>query len=212
MKIKTVLASEKKLMIQGLNQLLNKREKIEVIDLASNYGEIIYHIDNNEPDIIIIYIGLAKLLSEERKLREICINTKVLLLVERNDINELNPLLIEGIAGVVSVVRGVADLENAILSTYQKNVLYTMDEIDAIAENYLEFIKHKKSLIKDYNLTTSQLEILRLVATGKKNIEIAKELLISIYTVEIHRKKIMCKMNVKNSFQMIKNAISLGII
>ncbi|UZR98308.1 response regulator transcription factor [Chondrinema litorale] len=212
MKIRTVLASEKKLMIQGLNQLLNNRRKVSVIDLASSYEELMYHIENSNLDLIIIYIGLAQILFEDEQLKEICSSSKILLLTEKHKCNDLNIYLKEGIAGVVTVEGGVSDLEQAIYNTCTQGDFFDSDEIEEITDKYIKYVKHRKSLVKDYNLTPRQLDVLRLIANGKSTEEIAKELLISTYTVEIHKKNMMRKMNVKSSFQMIRYALNQGII
>jgi DNA-binding NarL/FixJ family response regulator len=68
-------------------------------------------------------------------------------------------------------------------------------------------------MTKDYKrLTDREMEILRLIAEGKTNKEIAKLLHISLSTVETHRLKLMSKLEMHNCTQLVRYAIRKGLI
>ena len=86
---------------------------------------------------------------------------------------------------------------------------------DHAKEKMIEFISHDQSFQKTHvkdPLTKREMEILKLICEGLSSKDISEKLFISINTVETHRKRILLKLNVKNSVGVVKYAIENHII
>jgi len=111
-------------------------------------------------------------------------------------------------AGALGFVLKTSDTKDII-----EGIRQVMEGNAYVGAGVRELIQKKSSGISDTPvITRRESEILRLIAEGHTNQEIAEKLFISSFTVDSHRKNLLLKLGVKNTAQLIKSAISLGII
>jgi DNA-binding NarL/FixJ family response regulator len=204
-KIKVVIAADHQLMRQGLKQILELEENIEVIGLAENGNEAIEKIRELNPDIILMDINMPKCngIMALREIKSSDISTKVIMLTIHDDREYLLETINIGAEGYVlkdaessSLVRAINNVyegANYIHPNIANHIVSEMNQIsgrtvEKIDENFLKLTKREK-------------EVLLLIADGFNNREIADELFISEKTVKNHISNIFKKIDVNDRTQ-----------
>jgi DNA-binding NarL/FixJ family response regulator len=166
---KVVLADDHAVVRQGLKRLLNRAPDLEVIGEASDGLEAIHSVQELQPDVLLLDIEMPVMdgIEVARRLREMGIKVRILILSAYDDREYIRALLETGVSGylvkgeapgkIVEAVRGVAQGQKGWVSPQVRKKLEKMKEIPS-------------------SLTYSDLLILRLLATGIADEVIAQKL------------------------------------
>jgi DNA-binding NarL/FixJ family response regulator len=205
-----VLLDNRVLIRRGLRRILESRPGFKVIGEANGFDQLECSVEGPPIDLLIARVSvqmvneMARIALFKRRLPSV----KVLALVERGNSGFSSSLLRCGADGYL--------LDE---STDQR-LFYAMEKIlkgepylsPAIAENLVEVWGKKESGLERRVLTDRENEVLKLVAGGKSSRSIAEELLISVHTVDRHRANMMAKLNLRKATDLVKYAISQGIL
>ena len=207
-----ILADDHKIVREGLRNLLNSEMGFEIIDEAENGREALKLVEEKNPDIIILDIGMPELngIEAAKKIKERSPNTKVIALSMHSDKHYVTGMLSAGASGYLLKDCAVDELVNSI-NTVTNNKIYLSPQISGIVVN--EFINSISDPEKQNttDLTGREKEVLQLIAEGNSTKKIAEILFISAKTVEAHRKNIMTKLNLFSVPELTKYAIRAGI-
>lgn len=209
--IKILIADDHSIIREGLKQLLELDGDIIVVGEAGNGEECLKMIGDLHPDVVLLDINMPvlnglKMLEMLRNSKNK--NQKVLILTIHNEIEYLMKAVEIGIEGYV-----LKDAESAIL----KNAIYTVNS----GEKYIDFsmvpllnekIEQEKVKVDDEKLTRREIEVLKLLAEGLFNKEIAYKLSISEKTVKNHVSNIFKKIGVFDRTQAAVYAIKNNIV
>lgn len=212
--IRVVLVDDQTLMRRGLRGLLDLTEDIRVIGEASDGEEALRTITEAAPDVVLLDVRMPKLTGIE-VLKELRAQGKlppILLLTTFDD----DAALLEGIrAGargfllkdvslerLTEAIRAVAAGETLIRPVVTERVLRGLEQIPAAFE----------SLDPPDRLTRRELEILRLMAGGYSNREIADALGGTEGTIKNHASSILSKLGVRDRTRAVLKALELGWI
>lgn len=208
-KIKIILADDHRIFRDGIISLLSDKKEIEIIDVASDGEELLEKLKHTIPDIIILDINMPKIsgLEAAKKIKEETPCVKICILsMFTNQEFALNALNI-GIDGFLPKDISKNELLDAIYAINKGEKYFNR----LISENLLlSYVKNQNE--KKEELTSRELEILKLVAEGYSNKEVAANLSISNRTVECHKNNIMKKFNVNSTSELIIYAIKNKII
>lgn len=184
-----VIADDHKIFRQGLRLLLSSLEDVEVVGEAGAGDEALSLILAVGPDIAVVDITMPKLdgLEVLKQLKEKMIPTKVIILTIHRDEKILRKALFWGASGFVLKDNAFEDLAYAIRTALNNGVFVSPVLTDKLL---LDGLKEKVVL-----LSNREKEVLKLIASGFSNKEIANRLNISIKTVETHRSRLMEKLN-----------------
>ncbi len=200
--IRVLIADSHRIVRHGIRQILEKAGDIIVVGEAGNNEQVLTAIHENEFDVLLVNItiqaeiGLDILKELYRQKPEI----KVLILATHSEeqfaLRELN-----------SHVYSFLTKESA------PEELITAVRKAARGEKYITSTAHLDSddTATHEALSQREFEILRMLATGKSPTEIARELSISVKTVSTYRARIMAKLQLKNTFEIIRYAIMHGL-
>jgi len=208
-KTRVLLADDHTVVRKGFTLILSGQPDLEVVGEARNGREAVELAEKLHPDVVVIDVSMPELngIEATRRIGESCPRTRVLALSMHRDAVYVREILRAGARGYlvkdadddafVDAVRAVARGEGYISPAVSEAVLS-------------DFRRHVTNPVD--LLSTREREVLQMIAEGKTNKEIASILNLSVYTVEAHRGKIMEKLNLHNTGDMVRFAIRNGLI
>ena len=204
---KIVLADDHVMFRQGIKQIVKDIDGLEVIGEAGDGLELLQLLKKLHPDLIILDISMPNLrgLEATREIKKLSPHLKILLLTMHKRKEFVRQGLANGADGFLLKEDADIELIRAI-ATLKRGEKYFSPLLSAtLADLALE--KEKPTL-----LTIREKEVLKLLAEGKTNRNIAELLHISMYTVRRHRSNIMRKLGAKSVTQLLKYALAQGYI
>lgn len=209
--IRIVIADDHSMIREGLRQLLELDGDILVVGEAGNGEECLELIKQVKPDVVLLDINMPvmnglKMLEVLRGSEDK--NQKVLILTIHNEIEYLMKAMEIGVDGYV-----LKDSESAVLKKAIAKIHSGDEYIDFTMVPLLnEKIAQEKETIEDEKLTRREIEVLKLLAEGLFNKEIAYKLSISEKTVKNHVSNIFKKIGVFDRTQAAVYAIKNNIV
>lgn len=214
-KIRILLADDHAILRAGLVRLLGEEKDIEVVGEAENGREAVQKVQELHPDIVLMDIGMPVMNGMEatKQIKKRDADVKVLVLTMHDNEEYLFQVLQAGAAGYVLKKAADSDLVNAIHVVSRGDCFLYPSAAKMVVENYLDKLKHGQEPTSSFDtLTDREREILKLVAEGHTNREIAETLFISVKTVETHKANIMEKLNLHKRAELVKYAIKKGLL
>ena len=208
-----VLADDHVMFRQGIKRIIEKIEGLEVIGEASDGLELLRLLNELKPDIVFLDISMPNIRGIEvtREIKSLHPDVKVLILTMHRKKEYLYHAISAGAKGYLLKEDSDVELFSAI-DTIRKGGFYVTRLLAGeLAEDISHLYKGDARLPSE-PLTTREREVLKLIAEGKSNREIANLLYISIRTVENHRANIMRKLNLSKTADMVRYAIEKGYI
>ncbi len=213
-KQKVVIAEDHAILRDGLKSLLTSNMDFEVVGEAEDGREAIRCVERLKPDLIIMDLSMPRMNGMEaiREIKRISKDIKVVVLTVHKNEEYILATFKAGADGYVLKDSSYNELIMAIRSVL-KGKRYISPEIsDKVLEGYIEGKERLKQKTSWELLTPREREILKLIAEGYRNREIAEELCISVKTVEKHRSNIMEKLNLHNVQALTTFAIEKGLV
>ncbi len=202
-KIKVLIADDHSMVRQGLKQILELEDDIEVIAQAANGEEAVKLARNYIPDVILMDINMPGTngLQAIKELKQDKSFFKVIVLTIHQDREYLFKTLQMGAEGYV-----LKDAEPSVLIEAIRNVNKGQSFIQPnmtreLVREFNRVTLHERDKSEENSLTSREVEVLELIAEGMINKEIAKQLYISEKTVKNHVSNIFKKLNVSDRTQ-----------
>lgn len=202
-KISILIADDHSLIRQGLKQILELEEDIVVIAQASNGSEAVQLAKEYNPDIILMDINMPGTngLQAIKEIKQDKLECKIIVLTIHEDREYLFKTLQMGAEGYVLKDAEPAVLLEAIRSVNSGKSYIQSNMTMELVKEFNRVTMHEKEKHEDNNLTSREIEVLKLIAEGMINKEIAKQLYISEKTVKNHVSNIFRKLNVSDRTQ-----------
>ena len=212
MTIRVLIADDHKLFRQGLISLMKTRDDlVNVVGEAETGNEAITLAARLHPDIILMDIYMPELngIEATREIRKKFPEIAIIILTSSESDEHLREAVSLGISGyllknldgeelfelLAGIKRGEAAMTRAMAARLLKSA----------ADN-------RANTPEDDSLTSRELEVLRFVARGASNLQIAEELVISVNTVKSHLKNILSKLQLENRTQVAAYALEKGLV
>jgi DNA-binding NarL/FixJ family response regulator len=208
--IEIVIADSQYLIIEALKAIFNGHKRYKLIATANSADELSEMLQINQPDILITdflnldFDSIQSLQMLKQKFPEmgILILTNT---VNKNDFSDLNRV---GIKNIITKVIDNEGLFEAIEATHKGKKHYSSDILDLLID-----IQERKAVSNEpAQLTSSEIEIVRLISEGLTTKEIAHRKNISFHTVMTHRKNIFRKLGINNAPELLMYAMKAGLI
>lgn len=189
--------------------ILNAQEDLEVVGEAANGREAVSSAAELQPDIVVMDVTMPELngIEATRRICETVPRVRVLALSMHKDGVYVREILRAGAAGYLLKDSDEADLLAAVRAVGRGEGFLSPAIADAVLSDYRKHVTNPLDL-----LTTREREVLQWIAEGKTNKEIAQALSLSVYTVEAHRGRIMEKLNLHSTGELVRFAVRNGII
>jgi DNA-binding NarL/FixJ family response regulator len=214
-KIKIMLVDDQALFREGLKTLLNSRPEFEVVGEASNGEEAIRLAHLLRPQVILMDLRMPVLdgVQATRRIRSLHPDCNVIVLTTFDDDEDVFEGLRAGAIGYLLKDVSSEKLFEAIRSA-AKGEYFLLPSITAkVVAEFSRLPRTAPHPAGTENiLSPREIEVLRLVATGISNKEIAERLFISEGTVKNHLSNILSKLNVKDRLQAVIRGRELGIL
>ncbi len=203
-RLRILLADDHGLVRRGARAVLHSQPGWRVIGEAANGREAVEKAIKLKPDVAVVDIGMPELDGVEvtRQIRKAVPDTKVLVLTMHESDQMVQRALDAGALGYVLKSDLTENLVRAVRAVSGGNRFLTPQESE----------RHQQGEQVRARTTPRELEIIRLLAEGKSNKEIATALGIAVRTVETHRARIMLKLGLHSLAELIHYSIRHGII
>lgn len=210
-KLRIFLAEDHETVREGVKLLIEAQTDMEVIGAAGDGESAVREIVRLQPDVAIVDISMPKMngLKATRKLKEVCPDVKILNLTRHMDDGYLRQLIAAGANGYVLKQSAPAELINAIRSISRGNAYLDPLLTQRVMGGYAGGTATLRGAGKG-DLTERESEVLRLIAWGYSNKEIAGRLDLSVKTIEAHKANAMRKLDIGNRIDIVRYAILQG--
>ena len=213
-KIRVLIADDHGLMRAGVRALLQASEDIDVVGEAEDGDEAVREVLRLVPDVVLMDVAMPGLGGLEATLliRKQNPDVKILVLTQHDDREYVSRFLKAGVSGYVLKKAAAAELVAAIRAV-QRGGLVLDPEIarDVLHEKGREATPEQAEDPYE-TLTDREKQVLKLVAEGSSNKEVAETLDISVKTAMAHREHLMEKLDVHSRTELIRFALRRGVI
>jgi DNA-binding NarL/FixJ family response regulator len=213
-KIRVLIADDHSLVRDGLEAMLQTQPDIDVIGQATDGKEAIEKAIQSKPDVVLMDIDMPLIdgLIATREIKQADERIQVLVLTAYDNEEFLFHLLEVGALGYVLKEANIEQLVTAIRAVHRGDVYLYPSMAKALVTELLQSKKGGNTKSPFDSLTVREREILKLIADGYTNQEIADLLHRSIKTIESHRTNLMKKLNLHDRIELVRYAIRKGLI
>jgi DNA-binding NarL/FixJ family response regulator len=207
-KIRILLADDHSVVRQGFKLILNQELDMEVVAEASDGAEAVRLTQELRPNVVIMDIAMPRVNGVEatRRVVENYPESKVIILSMHKDAVYVRETLRAGAKGYLLKESIDHDLLRAIRAVDQGGGFLSPEISNTVLEDYQQVADPFDQL------TAREREVLQMLAEGKVAKEIATALDISVYTVDAHRGRIMKKLGLHSSTEIVRFAMRKGLI
>lgn len=211
-KIKVLIVDDHALFREGLRALLALYPEISVVGEASDGREALDKVREVSADIVLLDIAMPGLGGLETLflLRQEAPKSKILVLTQHETKEYIFRFLKGGARGYVLKKAAGTDLISAIRLVHQGGLYLNTPLAVEVLSEYLG--KQETEAMGSEALTERERQVLKLIAEGRTNQEIAEYFCLSVKTVMAHRANILDKLGVHNLTELVKCALRMGLI
>ncbi|MBI3804959.1 MAG: response regulator transcription factor [Nitrospirae bacterium] len=220
-KIRILIADDHRVVREGLAAILKSRSDMDVIGEATNGIEVIEKAKALRPDVILMDVSMPQMngIEATRAIRKLLPQIGIVVLTMHDDDATIFDLVGAGVHGyilkeadsseVVKAIQSIYRGESVIHPSIARKLLVEFSETGRSAHSSNE----KKAPARHaYNLSAREIDVLRRVAKGKTNKEIAGDLTLSEKTIKNHVRNIFHKMRVFDRTEAAIKGVQEGII
>ena len=211
---RVVIAEDYTILREGLKALLSSQEEFTVVAEAQDGRDAIRCIEEHKPDIVLMDLSMPRMngLEAIREVKRSSPETRIMALTVHKTEEYVLATLEAGADGYVLKDATHSELVMAMKSILEGKRYLSPGISEKVIEGYLEGRKTVKTQTTWDSLTKREREILKLIAEGYKNKEVADFLCISPKTVEKHRTNLMQKLDLHNVASLTALAIEKGLV
>jgi len=205
---KILVADDHTIVRQGLKLILSAHPDLNVVGEAANGREVVELAQKLKPDVVLLDVAMPELngIEATKQMMQANPRLRILVLSMHKEAVYVREILKAGARGYL--LKDVIDTEllNAVRSVARGDGYISPAVSGALLSDYRQNVTDPVDL-----LTNREREVLQLIAEGKTNKEVATKLNLSVYTVDSHRGKIMEKLNLHSTGELVRFAIKHGL-
>jgi len=207
--IRLLLVDDHPLVLDGISSRLQVEDGIEVVGQASNGKEALEVADKVNPHVVLMDVTMPVMggLEATRLFKRQMPGVRVLILTMHDAQEYILKLMQSGASGYVLKNVSSEELIKAIETVHQGNTYFSAGASQSLFRG-----NENPKLKIDGLLTKREETVLKLIAEGDSNKEIANSLNISVRTVETHRQNVKSKLDIHTAAGLTKYAIEIGLI
>lgn len=207
-KIRIFIADSNLLTRKGLKHIYEETNAIEVVSEADSSGELISKIVTANPDVVILdYLSPVFRMEDIETLKSIQPNLNIVAITETAEPRKIRKALEFGISGHVLKDCSRDEIVDVVYQTDKGERFFCGKVLEALDEE-----AEGGASCEPVSLSNREIEIIRCIAEGKTNKEIAEDLFLSTHTVMTHRKNIMNKLGINNTAGIVIYAVRENLI
>lgn len=213
MKIKLLLVEDHHIVRRGLVFFLKTREEFEIVGEAENGEEALTFIQTERPDVVLMDLSMPKMdgIEATKRIKQYDETIKILILSSFSEQDYVLPALEAGADGYQLKEVQPEQLVASIIAVHEGNANFHPKVTPALFGR--SAVKKEKEKENPFSmLTKREQEVLREIAKGRSNKEIAAELHITEQTVKTHVSNVLAKLEVDDRTQAALYAVKHGEI
>jgi DNA-binding NarL/FixJ family response regulator len=211
--IRVLIADDQRVVRDGLTMLVGLIEGVEVVSTASDGVEAVELAQAERPDVVLMDLRMPRMEGAEatRHIRAGLPDTQVLVLTTYADDESLFPALRAGARGYLTKDASAEEIEQAIRALVAGETYLDPTVQQRLVAAVLDTKPIPSAEALPDRLTPREAEVLKLIATGLSNTEIAESLVVSHATVKTHVNRILYKTGSRDRAQAVRYAYRHGI-
>lgn len=208
-KIRILLVDDHTVVRRGIRMILSAQPDMEVVAEGKNGFEAIEAAGKTQPDVVIMDVNMEVMNGIEgaRRIVESLPRCRVLALSMHRDAVYVREMLKAGAKGYLVKDADDDALLDAVRAVARGDAYLSPSVADSVLTDYRRHVTNPMDL-----LTAREREVLQLIAEGQTNKDIASQLSLSVYTVEAHRGRLMEKLNLHSTGELVRFAMRNGFI
>jgi two-component system response regulator NreC len=213
-RIRILIADDHGIVRKGLRLQLEQHKEFDIVGEATEGREAVRMAEELSPDVVIMDIAMPNLNGIQATAQVVKKNPQVgvIILSMYSDETYLMRTLAVGAKGYLLKESAEVDLDNAVRAVADGKPFFSPAIANALLQDYMRQLQ-QRGLQDSYDLLTErEKEVLQLLAEGKSNKDIANMLNLSTNTVETHRTRLMQKLNLHSSAEIVLYAVRKRII
>lgn len=213
-KTRILLCDDHTILRTGLKMLIGAADDLTVVGEAADGDEAIALADQLHPDVVLMDISMPRVdgIKATAEIKRRNPEVKVLMLTMHENDEYLFRTIRAGGSGYVLKKAADDEVLDAIRHVASGGAFLRPAVTTKLVQDYLERVEQGEETDSYGKLTEREREILRLIAEGNTNAQIAGLLVISVRTVESHRAHIMEKLGIQNRAELVKYALRKGLL
>jgi len=210
-RLRILLADDHEVVREGLKALVEAQADMEVVGEAADGRAAVERAQQLSPDVLVMDISMPGLngLKATERVRQLCPKVRVLTLTRHTDAGFIQQLLAAGASGYVLKQSASSELVRAI-RTVASGASYLDPQITGKVIGGYVSSKPRFNEAPAKELSERETEVLRLIAWGYSNKEIATRLDLSVKTVETHKANAMHKLQMRSRIDIVRFALLQG--
>ena len=208
-KLRVFIAEDHETVREGLKLILQSQSDLEIVGEAADGATAVESAKRLMPDVVLMDISMPKMngLKATKLLRDCCPETKVLALTRHNEGAYLQEMLRAGASGYVLKQSASAELIRAIRDVATGKSYLDSSLSGPVLEAYAG---HSLDKPARHHISERETEVLKLIALGYSNKEIAARLRLSVKTIEAHKSNAMKKLDLRGRIDIVRFAVLQG--
>jgi two-component system response regulator NreC len=213
-KHRIIIAEDHTILREGLRSLLSSDPDLEIVGEAQDGQEAIRCVEKLRPNLVLMDLSMPRMngLDAIKEIKKRSTDTKILVLTVHKNEEYIVATLQAGADGYALKDSTHAELGIAIKNVLSGNHYISPGISGRVIEGYLEGRKPLKPISPFETLTQRERGILKMIAEGYKNKDIADYLCISVKTVEKHRANLMQKLDLHSVSALTAFALEKGLV
>ncbi len=207
--IRILLADDHAMVRKGFRLILEAQTDMSIVGEAGNGREALEQAEKLHPDVIVMDVAMPELngIEATRRLAATSPRSRVLALSMHKDSVYVREILRAGARGYLLKDSIDSDLVSAVRAVAKGDGYLSPAVSDAVLTDYRRHVTDPLDL-----LSSREREVLQMIAEGKTNKEVATALNLSVYTIDAHRGKIMEKLNLHSTGELVRFAVRNGLV
>jgi DNA-binding NarL/FixJ family response regulator len=211
--IKVVLVDDHQILRAGMRRLLAEQPDFRIVGEAGDGQSAMNQIASGKPDVVVMDVHLPGedgITLTQRVLAE-CPGVKVVALSADADLAIVHRALQAGVSAYVIKSNPPEDLQQAIREVMDQRVYLSPQIASLVVQDYLKVVVNPPAAAKPV-MTDREKLLLKLVAEGRRNKEIAEQMGVGVKSIETYRSRLMHKLGCASAADLTRYAIREGIV
>lgn len=213
MRYRILLVDDHGIVREGMRLVLCREQDLQVVGEASSVRGAIEAVDKFKPDLVVMDIQMSdgSGIDASRRIHEVHPEVRILIVSALSDVGAVRQALEAGASGFMRKEQAAAELARAIRTILSGQTFLCPMSATALSAD----ITRKEAPVHAppglEQLSERELQVLKLVAEGHRNKEIAEALKVGVKSVETYRARLMRKLECESPAELVRCAVKLGV-